>query len=167
MRAIYTLAALALSAAPAAAQYTDSPDIARVMSAVVGAIREEFTFDRVVLDRVVIDTTKRLMPPLMSGREHRFPEDWAKTNRVEVVQSDMTSPVCRSGNVDCALPQGVAAAIGLAEPTVRGDSARVIARYRKTVGAMVSRVTTIVEEFHLRKSDGEWKVTNRTIRTTG
>jgi hypothetical protein len=147
--------------------YADSLEIPKVMSAALGTIRAAFPFGRVLLDRTVIDTTKRLAPPLMSGREHPLPEDWAKPNEVEAVQTSYIQASCRSGNVDCALPAGIAGVIAFSDPTVRGDDASVVVRYYKTTGSdVVARVSTYVEDLRLHRTDGVWKVIGRRIRAS-
>ena len=137
------------------------------MAAAIGEIRLEFPFGRVVLDRVVADTGKRLAPPLMSRREHRAPEDWARRERVETVPTELASPECNTLRTQCQLQQDIVGAIAFGDPRIWGDSARVIARYSSNFGEPPTRVRTTVVELTLTRRDGEWKVRRQRIRATG
>src|SRR6185503_14581822 len=96
--------AAALASLPAAARaQIDSVELVRVMASALAEIRQEFPFGRVVLDRAVIDTSKRLAPPLMSGREHSRPEDWARRERVQTVTSELAAPECNTLRTMCRL----------------------------------------------------------------
>jgi hypothetical protein len=156
--------AQAASTQAASAQVSDSTEVTPVMKLVLATIRDEFPFGRVLVDRVVADTTRRLAPPLMSGKTHKLPELWATPNRAEIVQTEMLAPQCRAGNVDCTLPDGVAATVGFSEPTITGDKARVIVRYSKNTGASFGHVATTVEAITLQKLNGDWKVVGRKVR---
>src|SRR5688572_28345836 len=101
MRISRTIVAVAVAAGlmslPAAARaQIDSVELVPVMAAALGEIRQEFPFGRVVLDRVVADTAKRLAPPLMSRREHNVPEEWARRERVETVPTELAAPECNT-----------------------------------------------------------------------
>jgi len=158
--------ALAVAAAPAQGQLVDSAQFVPILSAALGAVREEFPFGVVVVDRVVIDTTKRLAPPLLSRREHKDAEIWTKANRAESINTEMAHPTCRSLNADCQ-PSEVAVAIGLSDPVIAGDSARVIARYARYDGTPAQHLRITVEEFTLRQFDGQWKVQHRKVKANG
>lgn len=95
MRISALVGALAVVAVSAHAQVADSSQFIPVLSAALGAIRDGFPFGNVVLDRVVLDTTKRLAPPLVSRREHPDADLWAKPNRVEAINTEMAHPTCR------------------------------------------------------------------------
>jgi hypothetical protein len=166
MKAMLFALTLALAAVPAQAQLVDSAQFAPILSAALGAIRDEFAFGVVVVDRVVIDTTKRLAPPLLSRREHKDAELWAKANRAESINTEMAHPTCRSMNADCQ-PTEVAAAIGLSDPVIAGDSARVFARYARYDGTPAQHLRITVEELTLRQFNGEWKVQHRKVKANG
>jgi hypothetical protein len=167
---------VALATATAAAQVSgsrrDRPDTtidaAPILAAALADVRREFAFGRVVLDRVVADTTKRLAPPLVSKREHKAPEGWAKVNEVETVPTELAEPVCNVLKTECRLQSDIVGAIGLSDVTMRGDTARVIARTAETVGTGPYRVrVTVLELSLLRNADGDWRVRKSRIRATG
>ncbi|HYV97268.1 MAG TPA: hypothetical protein VE967_07455 [Gemmatimonadaceae bacterium] len=139
----------------------DSAEFVNVLAAAFEEVHSMYPFGRVLVERTVIDTTKRSAPPLMSGRTHPVPERWARGVEVELVTPEMTSPVCHSGTVDCDLPNGVAGVVAFSDPIVRGDSARVTVRYSRNTPAGVGHVSTYVETLSLVKHDGEWKVLKR------
>jgi hypothetical protein len=147
------------------AQRPDSLDIPAVLSAALGEVRGDFPIGRVYLDRVIVDTTRRMAPPLIKRREHRFPQDWAAPNGVMTVDTDAAA-VCTPGYIECRLPAGVVAVIAMSDPVIHGDSARVIVRHSEAIGAVAARVTTTVETVTLRKVNGEWKVTKRKVTAT-
>ncbi|HKS07419.1 MAG TPA: hypothetical protein VJR92_14025 [Gemmatimonadaceae bacterium] len=148
-------------------QISDSLLIGPVMQAALGEIRMEFPFGRVVLDRVVADTGKRLLPPLMSRREHPRPEDWAKRERIETAATELTSPECNVMRTQCRLQGDIVGVIAFSDPAIWTDSARVIARYNSNFGDPPTRVRTTVVELTLRLIDGRWKVQKQRIRATG
>jgi hypothetical protein len=160
------ITALAGSGAVPLAQAPDSTDFPAILSATLGEVRGDFPIGRVYLDRVVVDTTRRLAPPLINRREHKFPQDWAAPNGVMTVQTDVATPVCTPGYIQCRLPNGVVAVVAMSDPVIHGDSARVIVRHSEMTGAVATRVTTTVESVTLRKANGEWKVTKRKIKAT-
>ena len=160
---LLTLFALAATASVAGAQ-PDSTQIPALLCATLGVVREQWPLGRVVLDRVAIDTTKRLAPDLLSRREHRNPEDWARAHRVEAVQSELAQPVCQLGSTQCAMREDIVASIAFADPAIVGDSARVIVRTAENVGGAIAHVSITVEELTLRRSDDGWRVTGRRIR---
>lgn len=166
MRITALLASLAVAAAPARAQVSDSSQFIPVLSAALGAIRNEFGFGRVYVDRVVIDTTKRLAPPVFNHREHKDVDIWAKANRAESVNTEIAHPTCTTPNADCQ-PSEVAVAIGLSDPVLRGDSARVLVRYARYDGTPAAHLRVTVEELTLRQIGGEWKVQRRKIKSMG
>jgi hypothetical protein len=163
---VATFAALAGGAGVMRAQGGESPEAPAVLSAALGEVKGDFPIGRVYLDRVVVDTTRRLAPPLINRREHRFPQDWAAPNGVMTVDTDVATPVCTPGYIDCRLPNGVGATIAMSDAVINGDSARVIVRYSQVTGVVAARVTTTVETVSLRKVDGEWKVTKRKVKAT-
>jgi hypothetical protein len=148
-------------------QISDSLLIGPVMQAALGEIRLEFPFGRVVVDRVVADTGKRLLPPLMSRREHPRPEDWAKPERVETVATELTSPECNFMRTQCRLQGDIVGVIAFSDPAIWRDSARVITRFNSNFGDPPTRVRTTVVELTLRLIDGAWKVQKQRIRATG
>ena len=166
MRFAAVAAALAVTAAPARAQIPDSAQFIPILAAALGAIRDDFPFGHAVVDRVVIDTTKRLAPPLLSRREHRDAAIWAKAGRAEAINTELARPTCRSMNNDCDLTE-VSVAIGLSDPVLRGDSARVIARYTRYDGTPAQHLRVTVEELTLRQIGGEWKVQRRRVKAMG
>ena len=159
------VALLGIASAPLA-QSADSSDFHAILSATLAEVRGDFPIGRVYLDRVVVDTTRRLAPPLISRREHKFPQDGAAPNGVMTVQTDLATPVCNPGYIDCRLPNGVVAVIAMSDPVVHGDSARVIVRHSEVTGVIAARVQTTVETVTLRKANGEWKVTRRKVKAT-
>ena len=147
--------------------HTQEPsDFPAILSATLAEVRGDFPIGRVYLDRVVVDTTRRMAPPLINRREHKFPQDWAAPNGVQTVQTDMATPVCNAGYIECRLPNGVVAVIAMSDPVINGDSARVIVRHSEMTGVVAARVTTTVETVTLRKANGEWKVTRRKVKAT-
>jgi hypothetical protein len=158
----------ALGAAGSApmAQVSDNPDFPAILSAALAEVRGDFPIGRVYLDRVVVDTSRRMAPPLINRREHKFPQDWAAPNGVMTVQTDVATPVCNPGYIDCRLPNGVVAVLAMSDPLIQGDSARVIVRHSQITGMVAARVTTVVESVTLKKVNGEWKVTKRKVRAT-
>jgi hypothetical protein len=159
------VAALAGIVSAPLAQGPDSLDIPAVLSAALAEVRGDFPIGRVYLDRVVVDTTRRMAPPLIKRREHKFPQDWAAPNGVMTVDTDAAT-VCTPGYIDCRLPSGVVAVVAMSDPVIHGDSARVIVRHSQVTGTVGARVTTTVETVTLRKADGEWKVTRRKVTAT-
>ena len=144
----------------------DTLEVTAVLSSALGTIRDEFMGGRAVVDRVVIDTTRRMAPPLLTGREHPYPERWARANRAEAVTSNVTRP-CSAGRSDCMLDDDVAVAVAFSDPVINGDTARVIARYSTHVAMGSSRVSTVVEVITLRKTGREWRVVTRAIKAAG
>jgi hypothetical protein len=144
----------------------ESSDVPAVLSATLAEVRGDFPIGRVYLDRVVVDTSRRLAPPLVNRREHKFPQDWAAPNGVMTVNTDAAALVCNPGYIDCRLPSGVVAVVAMSDPAIHGDSARVIVRHSQVTGALTTRVTTTVETVTLKKANGEWKVTRRKVRAT-
>ena len=159
------VAALAGIGGAPLAQGPDSLDIPAVLSAALGEVRGDFPIGRVYLDRVVVDTTRRMAPPLIKRREHKLPQDWAAPNGVMTVNTDAAT-VCNPGYIECRLPSGVVAVIAMSDPVIHGDSARVIVRHSENTGVVAARVTTTVERVTLRKVNGEWKVTRRKVTAT-
>jgi len=164
-----TIAAVSLFGmlATAEAQVSDPAEYGELFSAAMAGIRTEFPFGRVVFDRVIADTTKRLAPPVLSRKEHSAPEEWARQYRVEVVSTDLTRIICEDGSFFCHLPENIVAAIAFSEPVIRGDTATLIARYRENTGMRVRGVRTTVMELTLERSGYEWKVVKREQRATG
>ena len=160
------MAAVAGIGAAPLAQGPDSLDSPAILSATLGEIRGDFPIGRVYLDRVVVDTTRRMAPPLIKRREHKLPQGWAAPNGVQTVNTDVATPVCTHGYIDCRLPSGVVAVIAMSDPVIHGDSARVIVRHSEVTGIVAPRVTTIVETVTLKKANGEWKVTRRKVTAT-
>ena len=158
--------AFAATAIPARAQVPDSSQFLPVLSAALAAIRDEYGFGRVYVDRVVIDTTKRLAPPLFSRREHKDVDVWAKANGAESINTELAFPTCRTVNADCQ-PTEVAVAIGLSDPVLKGDSARVFVRYARFDGTPSAHLRVTVEELTLREIRGEWKVQRRKVKAMG
>jgi hypothetical protein len=150
----------------ARAQVSDSLEIPGVLSAALADVRADFPIGRVYLDRVVADTTRRLLPPLIKRREHRFPQDWAAPNGVITVQTEVATPDCSPGYLHCRMPAGVVATIAMSDPVIAGDSAHVMVRYSQVAGVVSPRVMTTVELITLTKDDGTWKVAKRKIKAT-
>ena len=78
----------------------------------------------------------------------------------------MAVPTCQSLNGDCGA-MDISVAVGLSDPVIRGDSARVIARYSNYDGSPAHRLRTTVEILTLRQFDGVWKVQNRKVKAIG
>jgi hypothetical protein len=160
------VAALAGMGSAPLAQGPDSLDISAVLSATLGEVRGDFPIGRVYLDRVIVDTTRRMAPPLVNRREHKLPQDWAAPNGVMTVDTDVATPMCNPGYIQCRLPSGVVAVIAMSEPVIHGDSARVVVRHSEPTGIVATRITTTVETVTLKKVNGEWKVTRRKVSAT-
>jgi hypothetical protein len=150
-----------------AAAAVPGDDYGSVLAAAVDEVRREFPFGRVIVDRVVADTSMRLAPPIASRREHIRPEDWARQPSVEVVPTEGTVPVCNVLRTECRLPADVAGVIALGDPDIRGDSARVIVRYAENFGTTTVKVRTTVVELTMLRTDGEWKVRQSRVRAVG
>lgn len=161
-----SLVAALVNAVGVSAMPQQDTDFPAILSATLAEVRADFPIGRVYLDRVIVDTARRLAPPLANHREHKFPQDWAAPNGVQTVQTDVATPQCTPGYIECRLPNGVVATIAMSDPVINGDTAHVVVRHSEVTGTVAARVTTTVENVTLRKVNGEWKVTKRKVRAT-
>jgi hypothetical protein len=151
-------------AAPGSAQRTDDADIIQIHTAALGVIRDEFTSGRIVLDRVIIDTTTRLGLPLVSKQEHLDPELWTYGLGIETANTDYVQPVCTDIVLGCRLPDNIRVTVGMSPAVVRGDTARVIIRFSENTGTLGHGVRTTVEELTIVRAGHRWKVSARRVR---
>jgi hypothetical protein len=138
-----------------------------VLSTALATIRAEAPDGRFVVDRTIVDTTKRSGAPLISGIQHREPERWATPNRAETVETRTIQPVCDVGVISCHLPGDIVAAAGFSTPVIVGDTATVVTRWTVNTGTAVKAIRTTVERFTLARDNGEWHLVKReTISVT-
>ena len=145
----------------------DSLAIVPVMRTAIVELQNEFPAGRVVLDRVVADTSKRLAPPVVSRREHVAPEEWVRREWVEAAPTELAAPECNILKTQCRLQGDIVGVIAFADPFIWGDSALVIARFNTNFGDPPTRVRTTVVELTLTRTEGQWKVRKQRIRATG
>jgi hypothetical protein len=169
MRATNTLFITIAVAAPmpALAQQTDLTDTVEIQAAALAAVRHEFPVGRIVLDRVIVDTSSRMALPLASQREHRAPEAWTKGLGIETANSEYLRKICLDGIIGCRLPENISVVVGLSQAVVRGDTAKVIVRFSENTGAVAHGVRTTVEEMTIVRDGRDWELRDRRVRAVG
>lgn len=167
MRRYFLILALVVPA-PSAAQ--EQPPSSRagllaetaVFSLVLDQLRHESASGRVIFDRLILDTTRRLAPPKLQLREHNAPEAWAKRLGAQVVTGPPGEyagvwPLCDDVN-------GYAA-VAFGEPSFRGDTATLVTRFREARPGFGCRVRTIVEVFTVARNTKGWSIVGRRTKS--
>jgi hypothetical protein len=133
-----------------------------VFSLVLDQLRHESASGRVIFDRLILDTARRLAPPALALREHHEPEVWAKRLGAQVV----TGPPGEYAGVWplCDDASGYAA-VAFGEPSFRGDTATLVTRFREARPGFGCRVRTIVEVFTVARKNAEWSIVGRRTRS--
>lgn len=152
---------------PVVAQQTDLADTVEIQATALQAVRHEFPIGRIVLDRVIADTSTRMALPIASAKEHNAPEAWTKGLGIETADSEYLQKICLDGIIGCRLPENISVVVGLSPAMIKGDTATVIVRFSENTGAVAHGVRTTVEEMTIVRSGREWALRNRRVTAVG
>jgi hypothetical protein len=168
MRVMKPMLMLAIVAPmPVLAQKPDIVDTVEIQATALAAVRHEFPVGRIVLDRVVADTSSRMALPVTSNEEHAAPEAWTKGLGIETADSEYLQKICLDGIIGCRLPENINVVIGVSQAMIRGDTAKVIVRFSENTDAVAHGVRTTVEEMTIVRDGRDWQLARRRVTAVG